>query len=81
MKWLAAADRSDFSQIRASFGVRRDGYQFTGGQASGFLPIDLVMSDRSPILPDFFSPAAVMVPRRRLRIMITVHSEVQVVPM
>jgi hypothetical protein len=58
-----------------------DSYQFTGGQAPGFLPIDLVMSEKSPILFDFLSPAAVSVPRRRLRIMITVHSEVQVVPM
>jgi len=58
-----------------------EGYQFTGGQAPGFLPLDLVMSDRSPILSDFLSSAAVLVPRRRLRIMITVHSEVQVVPM
>jgi hypothetical protein len=58
-----------------------DSYQSTGGQAPGFLPIDLVMSDKSPIMSDFLTSAAVMVPRRRLRIMITVHSEVQVVPM
>lgn len=58
-----------------------DSYQMTGGQAPGFLPFDLMLSDRSPILSDFMTPAAVLVPRRRLRIMVSVHAEVQIVPM
>jgi hypothetical protein len=58
-----------------------DDYQFTGGEAPGVLPMELAMSDKSPLLSDFLSPAAVIMPRRRLRIMITVHSEAQVVPM
>jgi len=57
-----------------------DDYQFTGGEAPGVLPMGLVMSDKSPLLSDFLTPAAVTMPRRRLRIMISVHSEAQVVP-
>ncbi len=57
-----------------------DGFQFTGGQAQGFMPIDTIMSDRSPVLADFLSPAAILVARRRLRLMITVHSEAQIIP-
>lgn len=58
-----------------------DNYQATGGQVQGFFPIDLVFSDKSPVLSDFGSTAAVAVPRRRLRVMVTVHAEVQVIPL
>jgi hypothetical protein len=58
-----------------------DAYQSTGGQQPGFLPIDLVISDKSPVLSDFRTPAAVLVPRRRLRMMISIHAEQQVIPM
>jgi hypothetical protein len=58
-----------------------DSFQFTGAQAPGFFPIDLIMSNKSPILSDFETPAAVPVPRRRLRLMVSIHAEVQVVPL
>jgi hypothetical protein len=57
-----------------------DNFQFTGAQRSGFFPIDLIMSDKSPILSDFNTEAAVLVPRRRIRVMATIHAEIQVVP-
>jgi len=58
-----------------------DVYQLTGGQVPGFFPIDLVISDRSPLLSDFTTEAAVPVPRRRLRVMVSVHAELQAVPL
>lgn len=58
-----------------------DSYQHTGAQtSSGFFPVDLMMSDKSPILSDFNSEAAVVVPRRRVLLMATIHAEVMVVP-
>jgi len=60
--------------------VRTDSFQFTGAQAQGFFGIDLLTSARSPLLSDFDSAAAFLVPRRRVRVMVTVHAETQVVP-
>jgi len=58
-----------------------DNYQFTGGQMSGAFPPDLVMSDRPPLLQDFASDAAVQIPRRRTRAVVSVHAEVQQIPL
>lgn len=60
--------------------VQTDSFQGTGGQTPGFFSIDLLNSDKSPILSDFSTGAAVLVPRRRVRLMATVHAEVHVVP-
>lgn len=60
--------------------LKTDSYLLTGANAPGFFPVDLMTSDKSPILGDFFSKAAVDVPRRRLRVVLTVHGEVQVLP-
>lgn len=57
-----------------------DNYQFTGGQLPGVFPIDLVMSRRPPLLLDFASDAAVQIPRRRTRAVVSVHAEVQIIP-
>jgi len=57
-----------------------DGFQFTGAQAPGFFTVDAITSPNGPILSDFDSKAAMMIPRRRLRVMVTVHAEIQVVP-
>jgi hypothetical protein len=55
--------------------------QATGAISSSAFPSSLLFSDRSPILSDFRTPAAVPVPQRRLKLVATVHAEVQVVPM
>lgn len=57
-----------------------DSYQFTGAQLAGFFPIDLIMSDKSPILSDFKTDAGVLMPRRRFKVVISVHGEAQVLP-
>lgn len=57
-----------------------DSLHSIGLSALGYLPGDLMMSDRSPILSDFDSESAVRIPRRRMRMMITVHAELHTVP-
>ncbi len=57
-----------------------DSFQATGIQPTPLLPVDLLLSDRGPSLSDFSSPAAALVPKRRSRILVSVHAEVQVVP-
>lgn len=59
--------------------VHCSSYQATGGAAPGFLPPDLVLSDRPPVLADYLSDAAVEVQRRRMRVIISVHGETQVI--
>ncbi len=60
--------------------VRTENYNLTGATGAGFFNIDVVTSDRSPILVDFDSPAAVTYPRRLARVIVSAHAEVQVVP-
>lgn len=60
--------------------METDEYQFTGAQAQGFFPIDLLTSNKSPMLSDLLTDASVMIPRRRNKIAITMHAEVQVIP-
>ena len=55
--------------------LHTDNYAMTGAQATGFFPLDTVLSEKPPRLEDFSSPAAVAIPRRLLRMMITVHAE------
>ncbi len=60
--------------------LETDEYQFTGAQAPNFFPIDLIMSNKSPMLFDFQTNAAVIVPSRRLKVAITMHAEIQILP-
>lgn len=60
--------------------LQTDNYQGTGAQSDGFFPIDLIMSDKSPILDDFTSEAAIVIPRRRFKKMIMIHAEPQIMP-
>jgi hypothetical protein len=55
-------------------------FQVTGAQVPGTFPLSTIISDKSPILSDFDTDAAVAVPRRRVKVMATIHAEVQVVP-
>jgi hypothetical protein len=59
--------------------VHTENYQGTGGSAPGFLPPDLVMSDRAPELGDYLTDAAIDIPRRRLRVIVSIHGEAQVI--
>jgi len=56
-------------------------FQVTGAQVPGAFPSSTMFSDKSPILSDFETGAAVLVPRRRVKVMATIHAEVQVVPL
>jgi hypothetical protein len=55
-------------------------YEGTGGARQGFFPSDSVLSDNGPTLEDFFSPACVTIPQRRMRVILTAHSETQTLP-
>lgn len=59
--------------------VHAASYAAVGGAIPGFLPADLVLSSKPAVLPDFRTPAAVDVPRRRMRIVISVHGEAQII--
>lgn len=58
-----------------------DSFQVTGGQVPGSFPLSTIVSDKGPILSDFDTGAAVPVPRRRVKVVATIHAEVQVVPL
>ncbi len=58
-----------------------DSFQVTGAQAAGAFPSSTIQSDKSPMLSDFDTSAAILVPRRRVKVVATVHAEVQVVPL
>jgi len=59
--------------------ARLPSYQTSGGQQPGFLPPDLVLSTRPPLLKDYLTEIGVDVPRRRLRVVFSAHAEVQVI--
>lgn len=58
-----------------------ESFQVTGAQVPGSFPPSTILSDKSPVLPDFDTKAAVLVPRRRVKVVATIHAEVQVVPL
>ncbi len=60
--------------------VKTDNYGLTGAIGQGFFNIDLMTSDKSPLLGDFSSPAGVIYSRRLVRVIVSVHAEVQVIP-
>jgi hypothetical protein len=59
--------------------TRTDFVQFTGLQSPGMFSPDVMNSDRCPLLTDFSTDAAVPIPHRRLRMVLSVHAEVQAV--
>jgi hypothetical protein len=58
-----------------------ESFQVTGAQVPGSFPLSTIISDKGPILSDFDTGAAVLVPRRRVKVVATIHAEVQVVPL
>lgn len=60
--------------------LHAESYATTGAQATGFFPVDTMLSDRPPRMGDFSSPAAIPIPRRLLKVIITVHAEKQAFP-
>lgn len=56
-------------------------YQFTGGNLPGFFNMDLVMSDKGPVLSDFNSNVALIITRRRQKMVLNIRAEIQPVPM
>ena len=61
--------------------LRTDNYAATGAVGPGFFSIDIMMSDRSPVLSDFSSRAAVEYERRPLRVIVSIHAEMQIIPL
>jgi len=55
-------------------------YDLTGANRPGFFPVDLLRGPKPPILDDFFSPAAVDIKRFKQKMVMTVHAEVQAIP-
>ncbi len=60
--------------------LRTNNYNATGAAGPGFFSIDVIMSDRSPLLSDFSSPAAIEHFRRLVRVIVSIHAEMQVIP-
>ncbi len=60
--------------------LRTDNYNATGAAGPGFFSIDVIMSDRSPLLSDFSSPAAIEYFRRLVGVIVSIHAEMQVIP-
>jgi hypothetical protein len=60
--------------------LNAENYNATGAAGPGFFNVDLMTSDKSPLLTDFSSSAAVIHPRPLLRKILTIHGEVQVIP-
>lgn len=76
-----------------AFALRKAGYQFapvlivkvptynlTGANRPGFFPSDVLMGPRPPIIDDFASPAAVPIKRLKLKMVVSIHAEVQAIP-
>ena len=57
--------------------LKTDNYQTTGAVGPGFFNFDLMLSDKSPVLGDFLTKAAVTYPRRPLRLTVSIHGEIQ----
>lgn len=60
--------------------LRTNNYNATGAAVPGFFSVDLILSERSPLLVDFSSLAAIEYLRRLVRVIVSMHAEVQVIP-
>lgn len=55
-------------------------YNLTGANRPGFFPSDVVMGPKPAIIDDFSTPAAVAIKRLKLKMVVSVHAEVQAIP-
>ncbi len=55
-------------------------YDLTGANRPGFFPIDTLMGNKPPLVGDFGGKAAVDVKRLKMKLVVTVHGEVQAIP-
>lgn len=60
--------------------LRFGSYAGSGFNRPDFFPQELLLSKKPPMVCDFLGPAAMDVPRRKLRTVITVHAQVQHIP-
>ena len=58
--------------------VSTDNYQATGAVGPGAFPFEVVLAPKSPIMSDFFGEAAVIYPRLLIRVILTIHAEIQI---
>jgi hypothetical protein len=60
--------------------VHAPSYELTGANRPGFFPVDTLMGNKPPMVGDFGTKAAVDVVRLKLKLIVTVHGEVQAIP-
>jgi len=60
--------------------VHAPSYELTGANRPGFFPVDTLMGNKPPMVADFGNKAAVDVVRLKLKLIVTVHGEVQAIP-
>jgi len=57
--------------------LETDNFQLTGAAAAGFFSIDVLLSSRPPLMADFLTDAAIIIPRPKMRTVLLIHAEVQ----
>lgn len=60
--------------------VTTDSFMATGAAQTGTFGEAALLSEGCPILSDFLSGAAIRIPRRRIRALLSIHAEVTIVP-
>ena len=59
--------------------MKTDDFALTGASRPGSFTHELILSDKSPIMSDYLTRVAVKVPRRRIRLVLTVHAGAEIV--
>jgi len=59
--------------------LKTDNFALTGANRAGMFPRDILLSDKSPIMSDYLTRAAVTTPRRRMRAVLTIHAGAEIV--
>jgi hypothetical protein len=60
--------------------VNMDRIEDIGFWGPAYLPLKLVLSDKSPIISDYGAEVSVRIPRRRLKMLLSIHAELHAVP-
>jgi len=59
--------------------LKTDDFALTGANRIGLFPAEIILSDKSPIMSDFLTKAAVIIPRLRAKAVLTVHAHAEIV--
>ena len=60
--------------------VKVPSFELTGANRPGFFPVDVVTGDKPPTMSDFLGPSAIEVRRLKLKLIVSIHAEVQAIP-